>query len=316
VVCSVNRPAILHDTVISIVAQDHPISEILIVCPSKRHILQETLETPKVRFVLGPLGLPAQRNAGLETIDTDSDLVAFFDDDIELCTSYLKNIAALFAENPDIRIASGKLLYDGGRSTVVTREQARMLCEEHERTETQPPAPVSYVPSNSAYGCNMIVRHAAINKLRFDEGLPLYAWLEDRDYSHRITKNLHPPVECQDAVAVHLGARSGRIGGVRMGFSEIINPVYLWTKNKTFSLPYIVVQYWMRCLLGNILGILTRDSDYDRVGLLKGNLLGLQHLLCGRCDPSYIIKLKPNPTSSDRQDDERPSAATITSIAS
>jgi GT2 family glycosyltransferase len=300
VVCSVNRPAILHDTVISIVAQDQPISEVLIVCPSKKHILQATLETPGVRFVLGPLGLPAQRNAGLETIDSDCDLVAFFDDDIELCTSYLKNIAALFAENPDIRIASGKLLRDGGRCTVVTREQARALCWERERNEILPAGPVRYVPSNSAYGCNMIVRHAAINKLRFDEGLPLYAWLEDRDYSHRITKNLHPPVECQDAVAVHLGARSGRIGGVRMGFSEIINPVYLWVKNKTFSLPYIVVQYWMRCLLGNILGILTRDSEYDRIGLLKGNLLGLEHLLCGRCDPAHVSSLPPNDTRTMR----------------
>jgi glycosyltransferase involved in cell wall biosynthesis len=299
VICSVNRPNILHDTLLSILSQTHKPGEVLIVSPAKEHVLAKTREMPGVRFVLSPLGLTAQRNAGLECINHDCDLVAFFDDDIELSATYLENVERLFSENGDVLIASGRLLHDGGRGTAITRDQACELCREYDRSP-KPVAAARCILSDSAYGCNMVVRYAATKGVRFDEGLPLYAWLEDRDYSHRITKSRHHPVEFQGSVAVHLGSRSGRIGGVRMGFSEIVNPLYLWARNRTFPLRYIVVQYWIRCLVGNILGTLARDSEYDRVGLLSGNLLGFTHLCHGLCDPAHITKLaasNPSPIS-------------------
>jgi hypothetical protein len=101
----------------------------------------------------------------------------------------------------------------------------------------------------------------------------------------------HSPVELENAVAVHLGWRAGRVSGVRLGFSTVVNPIYLKRKANTFPLSFIVVQYWARCLVGNILGLLTRDTEYDRAGLLKGNLLGFRHLLSGHCDPEHILQL-------------------------
>jgi GT2 family glycosyltransferase len=291
IICSINRPAILHETVASIASQSRKPAEILIVTPGDQHVLPETLAISGLRVVIGPLGLPSQRNAGLDRVSPECDLVAFFDDDIELSEFYLDEMLRLFSENPEIVVASGRLLHDGGRSTVVTRSQARELCHEHDRNCVRSESRGDYHQTNSAYGCNMMVRCATARNVRFDEGLPLYAWLEDRDYSQRVTKNRHGPVEFQGAIAVHLGSRSGRIGGVRMGFSEIINPIYLWAKNRTFSLGYIVVQYWARCLVGNILGILARDSEYDRVGLLRGNMIGLWHLLTGSCDPGHITEI-------------------------
>jgi len=291
IICSINRPAILHDTVVSIARQRRRPAEILIVTPGEQHVLPETLAMPGVRLVIGPLGLPSQRNAGLDRVNAECDLVAFFDDDIELSESYLEEMAKLFAENPDIRVASGRLLHDGGRSTIITRPQARQMCLDHDAHCLCSKGAANFRRANSAYGCNMIVRHAAARNVRFDEGLPLYAWLEDRDYSHRATKGGHPPVEFPRAIAVHLGARSGRIGGVRMGFSEIINPIYLWNKNRTFPLHYIIVQYWLRCVVGNVLGILTRDSEYDRPGLLRGNLIGFRYLISGSWDPKYIAEI-------------------------
>ena len=310
IICSVNRAAILHDTVLSITRQTYQPMEILLVSPDKQHILTQTLEIPGVRFVPGPLGLPSQRNAGLSQANLACDLIAFFDDDIELCTSYLKEMANLFSKQTNIVIASGRLLHDGGRGAMITREKSRELCDLYEKN--QPHAASTYTGSNSAYGCNMIVRYSATKDMRFDEGLPLYAWLEDRDYSHRLTQHAHMPVEFSRAVAVHLGSRSGRIGGMRMGFSEIINPLYLWAKNKTFSMSYIIVQYWLRCLAGNVLGLLKGDSEYDRLGLLKGNIAGFVHLLKGQCDPSYIMQIKPNNSERKRHDSPLPDAVEST----
>jgi GT2 family glycosyltransferase len=291
VICSVNRPEILHDTVVSIARQTYKAAEILIVSPSDQRLLPETLEISRVRLVIGPLGLPSQRNAGLDHVSVECDLVAFFDDDIELSEFYLDEMVGLFSGNGKILIASGRLLHDGGRSTVINRSQAKELCREHDRNYVRSESPSDYSQTNSAYGCNMMVRCITSRNVRFDEGLPLYGWLEDRDYSHRITKNGHAPVEFRGAIAVHLGSRSGRIGGVRMGFSEIINPIYLWAKNRTFSFPYVVAQYWLRCLAGNVLGILVRDPEYDRVGLLKGNLIGFWRLLTGSWDPGHITEI-------------------------
>ena len=290
IICTLNRPAILHDTVLSIVRQSCVPVQIVIASPDPKHVLPETMSLPGVEFVVAPLGASKQRNAGLDRIDPETDLIAFLDDDIELSQSYFAEMARLFCEHPEVIIASGRMLHDGGRSTRIDRYEARTLCLEFDRAPAQD-LPVSFKPVDSGYGCNMVIRNREAGGYRFDEGLPLYSWLEDRDFSHRCTRGKCPPVELRNAAAVHLGWRSGRVSGVRLGFSTVVNPVYLKRKAGTFSFAHIVVHYWMRCMVGNLLGIVTRDKDYDRWGLLKGNLLGYWHLLSGKCDPEYILQL-------------------------
>jgi GT2 family glycosyltransferase len=196
----------------------------------------------------------------------------------------------LFEERKEIVIASGVMLHDGGRSSIISRGEARNLCVAHDSQGSSSTA-LSYTPMDFAYGCNMVCRYSRIRSIRFDERLPLYAWLEDSDFSHRATRGFHEPVRCLSAIAVHLGWRAGRFSGLRLGFSTIVNPVYLRRKSGTFTIKFILVNLWARCLAGNIIGILTRDKEYDRVGLLRGNLVGFIHLLSGRCDPAHILEL-------------------------
>jgi glycosyltransferase involved in cell wall biosynthesis len=290
VICTVNRPAILHQTVLSVLRQSLTPVQIIISSPGPEHVLPATLALPSVEWVLSLPGSAVQRNAGLEKVSAEIDLIGFLDDDIELTCSYFAEMARLFREEAPAIIASGRLLHDGGRGTRIDREQARKLCDDYMR-DCVPGAPPGYKVVDSGYGCNMVVRAAELRGCRFDENLPLYAWLEDRDFSHRCTAGKFPPVELANAVAVHLGWRSGRVSGVRLGFSTVVNPVYLRRKSRTFSLYYIVVHYWLRCLAGNILGILTRDRDCDRWGLLRGNILGYWHLLTGNCNPGYVLRL-------------------------
>lgn len=291
IICTINRPSVLHQTILSIKQQTLSPEQIIISTPSAEHILRETLEIPGVEWIKSHTGSAIQRNEGMQHLSPDTDLVAFLDDDICLARSYFVEMVRLFESNPQIIIASGRLLHDGGRGTRIDVEHAKNLCEEFDR-DYVPDMPISYSTVNSGYGCNMAVRVSELNGCRFDENLPLYAWLEDRDFSYRCTKGKCPPVELANAVAVHLGWRSGRVPGVRLGFSTVVNPIYLKKKSGTFSMQYIVVHYWLRCLVGNILGILTFDKDYDRWGLLKGNMLGYWHLLTGHCSPDYILRLE------------------------
>ncbi len=290
IICTIGRAAVLHDTVLSILKQDHPPDEILIATPSRNHVLGETLSIPQVRYLPTRLGLSAQRNDALDQIDPATDLVAFIDDDMELCTSYLTSMARLFETQPHTVIASGRLLHDGGITTPISRAEAWVLCAARHPLPTSRSG-VKTEPRRFGYGCNMVINASLARGQRFDEQLPLYAWLEDSDYSFRCTVGRCPAVTCLGAVAVHLGWRGGRVSGYRLGFSQMINPFYLWKKNRVFTLPFLIKQYWLRCLVGNLLGTLARNKEEDRWGRLRGNLLGIRHLLCGRCDPGYIIEV-------------------------
>lgn len=290
ILCTVNRPAVLHDTVLSIAQQTLAPQQIVIASPAPEFVLQDTLNIAGVMLTIAPIGASRQRNHALRYVQGDIDLVAFLDDDIELSRTYLEEMARLFEAHPDVVIASGRMLHDGGRGSRIEREEARELCLEYDRLHDAN-ARISFHRVDSGYGCNMVVRCAQLGECRFDEALPLYSWLEDRDFSFRCTKGKCPPVELANSVAVHLGWRAGRVSGVRLGFSTVVNPIYLKRKAGTFSLRHIVIHYWLRCLVGNVLGIVTLDRDYDRWGLLKGNLLGYWHLLSGNCDPEQILRM-------------------------
>jgi GT2 family glycosyltransferase len=290
IVCTVNRPTVLHETLLSVGRQSLEAAQILVATPGAEHVLEASRALPGVEVLYTAAGLAKQRNAALQHVRSEVELIAFLDDDVELSRYYFEEMARLFREKPEIVIASGHLLHDGGRGTRIEQPEARRLCEAYDAAYL-PNQPIRDEPVDSGYGCNMVLRASALGSCRFDENLPLYAWLEDRDFSHRCTRGKHAPVELRNAAAVHLGWRTGRVSGKRLGFSTVVNPVYLMRKSKTFSMQHIFVHYWLRCLAGNVLGIVTRDSEYDRWGLLQGNLLGYWHLLSGKCDPQQILKM-------------------------
>ena len=289
VLCSYGRPDILDDTVQSVLRQTVVPEDILIVCPSADHVHARTLERKNVRLLLSPRGLTLQRTTALDNIG-DCDLVAFFDDDMELCPSYLANMVHLFSGDPEIVVASGQMLADGGRGEQVLREHAKTLCDNAELRINEL-GTISTRPLDYGYGCNLIVRASAAQQNRFDERLSLYAWLEDSDYSHRCTRGQKRPVINLSAQCVHLGWRGGRISGRKMGYSQIVNPIYLWRKARVFSLRHLFIQYWMRCFVANCFGLIWGKPEEDRLERLKGNIIAFRHLLVGRCDPMLINRL-------------------------
>ncbi len=290
IICSIGRPNVLHDTITSILSQTHRPSEILISTPSENHVASATFQLPGVRVLRSRPGLPAQRNDALSQTSSEADLICFLDDDMELCSTYLAQIVDLFQNDPAAVIASGYLLHDGGISTPIDRQSAIDLCKKFESQAMQGNSRRSEY-RRFGYGCNMTVRARSVKGIKFDESLPLYAWLEDSDYSFHCTSGTRTALTCLNAVAVHLGWQGGRVSGYRLGFSQIVNPIYIWKKARVFSLPYLVRQFWLRCLIGNVLGTIAGNKEEDRLGRLRGNLLGLHHIGTGRCDPTIAQEL-------------------------
>lgn len=235
------------------------------------------------RYVVAPRkGLAAQRNHALDLIGAEADIVVFVDDDYAPAPGFVEGVERLFATHADIVAASGHLVADGINRGGLAFEQADALIACYR------PAAAWLQDASGTYGCNMAFRLRAAPHLRFDENLPLYGWLEDTDFSARYAC-FGRVVRTNHFAGVHLGARTGRLSGVRLGYSQIANPLYLWRKGT--ASPRFALGLASRNMLANLLRSLRPEAHIDRRGRLRGNLLALFDMLRARCAPGRILDL-------------------------
>ncbi len=89
------------------------------------------------------------------------------------------------------------------------------------------------------------------------------------------------------AILQYLGAKSGRVAGDRLGYSQVVNPIYLARKGTfpwSHALPSAARHFAM-----NALRSLAPEPHVDRFGRLRGNLRALGDLLRGRAHPTRIL---------------------------
>jgi glycosyltransferase involved in cell wall biosynthesis len=286
IICSVNRPTILHATVMGILKQTvQPHAIVLSLC-DESSVLSETRALPGVRCVFGPKGLTLQRNTAIPLVPTPFAL--YLDDDVELAPDYVEKMEHILAEDPSIAAALGNVVADGARGGQgIEREAAIEAVLKDGRGGA-----CTAVKIDEFYGCNMFVRSDVLRVVRFDERLPLYGWLEDRDFLWRCRQHGRI-VRNRGALIAHLGTRSGRTSDVRYGYLKIANPWYLWRKSVSVSLPKLIVRYWLKTTFANILrAIMPRQpqtADYKK--RLKGNLMAYRDLVLFRLDPENILKI-------------------------
>jgi GT2 family glycosyltransferase len=235
-----------------------------------------------IECVYGPAGSAAQRNTGLALTDGRADVAVFFDDDFAPAENWLEECAGVFLLERNIAGANGLVVRDGAKGEPVSWPDARVLIAHKARD----PRVVSRIPD--LYGCNMAFRMSAITRLRFDERLVLYGWLEDKDFSRQAARN-GDLVRCNSLVGVHLGLRAGRVSGERYGYSQIVNAWYLFGKG-TMSLREASVHI-LQALGANAAKAVGKQGHIDRRGRLRGNLIGVAHLLSGSCRPERVAHL-------------------------
>lgn len=285
VIASMSRRDILHETVLSVLRQSWPPDEILLSVTSADDCSPQTCAHPAVRVVTGPKGLTKQRNTALDQLSPDTDIIVFFDDDIELHGDYLKNCCAAMNREPSIVAMTGKVLVDGSVGDIIGRADARKMLAEHRLVET-------IRDRTELYGCNMVVRANIAREVRFDERLSLYALFEDIDFAARCA-NRGRIVYALNCVLVHLATPAGRLSARRLGFAQVMNVYYLWRKGslkKRHSLMFLT-----NMLLANVGGLVLiykNRSRADRVNQIFGNILAcLAIMRFGAC-PERIVLLE------------------------
>lgn len=286
-IATAGRREVLSDT-IRLIAEQAQLPDELLICPARDEDLDLTcLESYPGHFQVcrGPIGSSPQRNVLLEV--TGADVIVFMDDDFLPCGDYVQEVQTLFNMHPEVVCATGKVLADGITGPGLSYMDGMSIIQKAGANLQSP----MLNPVYNGYGCNFCVRvkTARENNIRFDERLPLYAWLEDLDFSRQISP-FGSIVKVERLRGVHLGTkRSGRSPGKRLGYSQVANPLYLARKG-TMEWSRALRQV-VRNLIANFLLTFSPEPWVDRRGRLFGNLQAISDLLFGKMSPEKASKL-------------------------
>lgn len=256
----------------------------IVAVPDEASLPDDVSALASWRVVMGARGLAAQRNAALDVLD-GVELVAFFDDDAVLRPDYLANAVRFLDGRPDIVGLTGRVLLDGATTGEVDRAVAAAALARSAATGRTS----RWRLTRELYGCNFVVRATPAAEIRFDARLPLYSWLEDHDFARRLMRR-GLLAEVDDCVIVHRAAASGgRQSHLRLGYSQVMNPVYLHRKG---SFPaWLAAQQVFRPVAKNIaLSALGPASGWRRQRL-RGNGTAVRDFLRGRVTPERILDL-------------------------
>ena len=236
--------------------------------------------------VTGSAGLAAQRNRALERVLGDCEIVAFFDDDFVASCHALEGIQRIFLAWPDVVGATGRVLADGVSSAGIPLTEAEHLVDV---ADAAGPGDLRLRGDlDGLYGCNMAFRADAIGATRFDERLPLYGWQEDVDFAARLLPRGRL-VLTHAFGGIHCGVKTGRTPGLKLGYSQVANPVYLARKGS--MRPLRSARLIVNNLVVNHLRSLAPEPWVDRRGRLRGNLLARVHAFSGQLDPEHVLRL-------------------------
>lgn len=285
-----NRPDTLKQMLAHLAEQIRGPDAILISANKAIDVLGIKDAFPAVEVLLSAPGASTQRNAIIRAA-TDSDVIVFFDDDFFPQADYLLAVERHMTASPKTVVLSGEVLADGiGGPGLSLSECLSILRQDREKDQKRRPEK-AVIPQFSGYGCNMAVRTAALRQggILFDENLPLYSWQEDVDLSRRLAV-FGDVIRLRAARGVHMGVKSGRGSGLKLGYSQVANPLYLSGKRAGYPLSW-AVRHIGKNVAKNLVRSVRPEPYVDRRGRLRGNMLAMRELLTGRMSPKRIIDL-------------------------
>lgn len=285
-IATVGRPHVLAETLQRFSKQTRKADAIIVCSPSPSDVERLSEQFPQVACIVGPRGLTHQRNAIIEHA-REFDVLVFFDDDFVPAPGYLAAVEEILQKDPAVVMTTGFVIEDGILGPGLSFEDVDAALARDEGPTRDEPAIVDVA---NGYGCNMSVRTSVLHEhnIRFDENLPLYAWLEDVDFGSQLWKHGRV-VKAMATRGIHMGVKSGRQPGRKLGYSQVANPYYLARKGSLGCLR--ALHSVSRNIAANVIRSFHAETYVDRRGRLVGNMFALGDLLRGRLDPQRVLQL-------------------------
>ncbi|RYB07573.1 glycosyltransferase family 2 protein [Lichenibacterium ramalinae] len=283
VYATLGRAEVLSRTYDAVARQTLAPSSIIVSTPTAADA-GRLADAPGVTLLLGPAGSAHQRNRALRNLPEGTEFIVFFDDDFVPHPRWIEEAVAVFRSRPEVGAVTGNVLVDGIKGPGLSVDEAMAL------VEAPVPGDIDWVEEPySPYGCNMAFRVDMVGDLVFDERLVLYGWLEDRDFGAALARRGAKLVKAGRALGVHMGVKRGRVSGVKLGYSQIVNPVYL--NRKGTMRVHQVVDHIFRNMASNLAKSASPEPYIDRLGRLQGNVVGMFDVLRGRLTPEKAARL-------------------------
>jgi GT2 family glycosyltransferase len=288
IIATRGRPEIVRNLVAQLREQTRPPDHIFVIGSKPDDISGLDRSQPNVTIQIGRTGSSVQRNDALDLAGSRFSYIVFFDDDFVPSRFWLQRMTDVFEEQPDLAGLTGAVLADGTTTAGIAPTEARAMVRQRDARASYDEDPHQRFRHGVNAGCNMAFRYSAIRGMRFDERLPLYAWLEDSDFLAQAGRRGRL-ARANALWGVHLGHKLGRGRGVTLGYSQIANAVYLARKG---TVPWTYLsRLVVRNLVSNVLRSLSPEPFVDRRGRLLGNIIALADLLRGRISPERILAL-------------------------
>lgn len=282
-IATVNRARLLVQVIDRLSDQTRQPDGVVIVATCARDVIGVEQVRRPPHILLSEKGLCRQRNCALDYLNDKCDVVLFIDDDFVPHNTFLEELERALLSDPGIVGITGDLLDDGIHGEEIPFASAVRRLDAHAL-----PANGALRDRTALYGCNMAIRLSAAAGLRFDEALPLYGWQEDVDFTHQLGWRGRL-VSGPRLTGIHLGTRSARSPGKRLGYSQVANLVHLWRKGT--MQPRLGQRLLVQNIAANAARSLYPEPHIDRRGRLAGNLLALADLLRGTIDPGRVERL-------------------------
>lgn len=268
------------------IAESHTLPAAVLICPASPDDFDGKVPEKlagRVRVVSAPKGLCSQRNAIVRACE-GMDILTFFDDDYYPSRGYIDRVHQVFARHKEVVVLTGRPVLDGATGPGLSHEEALTALNQQARVGRKKPKEGRLKTTYGGYGCNMSFRLEPIMQygLRFDENLPLYGWLEDIDFSRQMSRFGRIAID-KELLGVHLGTKRGRSPGRQLGYSQIVNPLYMIRKGTMgygFALKFV-----LRNLTKNALRSFSPEPWVDRRGRFVGNAIALAEVCMGKAHP-------------------------------
>lgn len=285
IIATKERPKELRRLLKSLEIQSYRPDQVIIVESGENRTEEIKAEFPglEIKYLrCHPPSITKQRNMGIKKADPGMTLIGFLDDDVVLKNNALMEMMVYWENAPEnIGLASFNItnlpsIFASRFKSLAVTEKLGLYSKK--KGIVLPSGfqtiygfvsnivTVQYLPTPALVG-----RRDIFKKHMFDEWFSGYSYLEDLDFSYRVSKE-YTLVIVQNAKYSHYPTSVGKESAFTFGIKEVINRIYFVKKNQGFSLFKCYLALTIRLSLNLYIALSEQKISYFYRA--SGNLVG------------------------------------------